>query len=137
MTYRIVQFYRNVFILFTSKLYLEYILLLWGVLAMNKKQVAFAFGLGLALGYVIKLQTEMFQKMTPEKALKQAKETFKKSGPIHGSWIYMKPEDFEKNGLMYKVYRGGITRLENGENKQYEFYVDADTGTIIHTNEAS
>jgi len=104
---------------------------------MDKKQVAVAFGLGLAIGYLAKQQTEIYQKVTPEKALKRAKETFKKNGPINGSWIYMKPEKVEKNGLLYNAYRGGITRTISGENKQYEFYVDVDTGAIIDSTEAS
>jgi|SRR5699024_6646938 predicted small secreted protein len=98
---------------------------------MNKKQVALAFGLGALLGYLAKQQMELYQKITPEKALKLAKETFKQNGPIHGSWIYMKPEEIERNGLFYHVYRGGITRLENDIHKQYEFYVDTDTGALI------
>lgn len=104
---------------------------------MKKRQVIFAFGLGLVLGYFVKQQTEENKKISPEKALKQAKEIFKKNGPINGSWIYMKTEEYESNGLLYNVYRGGVTRLENGENKQYEFYADADTGTIIETKEAT
>jgi len=104
---------------------------------MNKKQVTFAFALGALLGYLAKQQTEMYQKITPEKALKLVKSTFKQSGPIHGSWIYMKPEDLERNGLFYKVYRGGITRLENGVYKQYEFYVDTDTGSVIESVETT
>jgi len=104
---------------------------------MNKKQVVIAFGLGLAVGYTLRQQTEVYQKVTPEKALKLAKETFKKYGPINGSWIYMKPEEIEKNGLLYNAYRGGVTRTIDGDNKQYEFYVDVDTGAIVDSAEAS
>lgn len=100
---------------------------------MNKKQLAFAFGIGIALGYFVKQQTELYQKMTPEKALKEAKTFFKQKGQINGSWIYMKPEQVEKDGLLYNAYRGGITQLENGEHKQYEFLVDADSGTMIES----
>lgn len=71
------------------------------------------------------------KKLTPDRALKNAKETFQKNGPISGSWIYMKPEKLEKNGLTYETYRGGISRNIDGDNKQYDFYIDLHTGAII------
>ncbi|MBY7143908.1 PepSY domain-containing protein [Virgibacillus sp. NKC19-3] len=98
---------------------------------MGTKRVILAAGLGIAAGYLAKQQVDTYQKVTPEKALKQAKESFKKKGPISGSWIYMKPEEIEKNGLLYNAYRGGVTRNIDGENKQYEFYVDVDTGAVV------
>lgn len=98
---------------------------------MNWKKTLFAVGLGVALGYVAKQQLDHYQTVTPEKALNNAKEAFKRQGPISGSWIYMKPEEIEKNGLLYNAYRGGVTRNVDGENKQYEFYVDIDTGGVI------
>ncbi|WP_174614081.1 PepSY domain-containing protein [Virgibacillus ihumii] len=98
---------------------------------MSVKKAVLAAGLGVAVGYVAKQQIDNYQKITPEKALKQAKETFKKQGPISGSWIYMKPEEVERNGLLYNAYRGGVTRNIDGENKQFEFYVDVETGAVI------
>ncbi|MDY7046250.1 PepSY domain-containing protein [Virgibacillus sp. M23] len=98
---------------------------------MGMKKAVLAAGLGVAVGYIAKQQIDQMQKITPEKALKQAKETFKKQGPISGSWIYMKPQEIEKNGLLYSAYRGGVTRNLDGENKQYEFYVDIETGAVI------
>lgn len=98
---------------------------------MKIKKAVLVAGLGVAVGYLAKQQVDNYQKITPEKALKNAKETFKKNGPISGSWIYMKPEEVEKNGLLYHAYRGGVTRNIDGENKQYEFYVDVETGAVI------
>lgn len=100
---------------------------------MGIKRVVFAAGLGVAAGYLAKQQIDQYQKVTPEKALKNAKETFKKQGPISGSWIYMKPQEVEKNGLLYNAYRGGVTRNIDGESKQFEFYVDIETGAVIDT----
>jgi|SRR5690625_1928151 len=100
---------------------------------MSKRNIVLAAGLGLAVGYLAKQQINHYQKVTPEKALNQAKEAFKKKGPISGSWIYMKPEEVEKNGLLYEAYRGGVTRNIDGENKQYEFHVDIETGAVIGT----
>ncbi|HLR08440.1 MAG TPA: PepSY domain-containing protein [Bacillota bacterium] len=98
---------------------------------MGMKRVIFAAGLGAIAGYLAKQLQDEYQKVTPEKALKNAKETFKKQGPINGSWIYMKPEEVEKNGLLYNAYRGGVSRNIDGESKQYEFFVDVDTGAVI------
>lgn len=98
---------------------------------MSKRNILLAAGIGITVGYLAKQQINHYQKVTPEKALNQAKEAFKKKGPISGSWIYMKPEEVEKNGLLYDAYRGGVTRTIDGENKQYEFYVDVETGAVI------
>ncbi|HLQ71956.1 MAG TPA: PepSY domain-containing protein [Bacillota bacterium] len=100
---------------------------------MSWKKVVLALGAGVAIGYIAKQQVDNYQHLSPEKALKQAKETFKRQGPISGSWIYMKPEEIEKNGLLYKAYRGGVTRQVDGQNKQFEFHIDLDTGAIIDT----
>lgn len=98
---------------------------------MKKRNLLLAACIGAVIGYVAKNQMDQYQKVTPEKALKQAKEVFRRKGPISGSWIYMKPETVEKNGLEYDAYRGGITRNIDGENKQYEFYADVETGAVI------
>lgn len=98
---------------------------------MKLRKAVLVAGLGVAVGYLAKQQMDNYQKVTPEKALNNAKETFKRNGPISGSWIYMKPEEVEKNGLLYHAYRGGVTRNMDGENKQYEFYVDVDSGAVI------
>lgn len=103
---------------------------------MSWKKTVVAATLGFAAGFVAKQQLEQYQKITPEKALKNAKETFKKHGPISGSWIYMKPESIEKNGLEYNVYRGGVTRSIDGQNKQFEFFADAETGAVIDVIES-
>ncbi|ALX48418.1 PepSY domain-containing protein [Lentibacillus amyloliquefaciens] len=104
---------------------------------MKARNAVIAAGAGLAAGFLVKQQLDRYQTITPEKALKQAKETFKKQGPISGSWIYMKPEEVERNGLLYNAYRGGVTRNLDGENKQYEFYIDVDTGAVIDSVETT
>ncbi|MUK86798.1 peptidase M4 [Ornithinibacillus sp. L9] len=104
---------------------------------MGMRRAVLAAGLGVAVGYLAKQQMDRYQKVTPEKALKLAKETFKKQGPISGSWIYMKPEDVVKNGLSYTAYRGGITRSIDGKNKQYEFLIDVESGAVIDAFETA
>lgn len=98
---------------------------------MKKRNLVLAAGIGVAVGYLLTTQLQSEKKVTPEKALSNAKEAFKKSGPISGSWIYMKPEEIEKNGLIFNAYRGGITRNVDGNNNQYEFYVDIETGGVV------
>lgn len=102
---------------------------------MSIKRTIFAAGLGVVAGFLVKQQIDEYQKTSPENVLNQAKEAFKRKGPISGSWIYMKPEEVEKNGLLYQAYRGGITRNIDGETKQYEFFADVDTGTIIESTQ--
>lgn len=104
---------------------------------MSLKKTVLAAGLGVVAGFFIKKQMDNCQKVTPENALQTAKEAFKQQGPISGSWIYMKPEEVERNGLLYTAYRGGITRNINRQNIQYEFYTDAKTGTIIDTSQTA
>ncbi|MBM7572826.1 PepSY domain-containing protein [Aquibacillus albus] len=98
---------------------------------MNWRKLLFAASLGAVVGYLLKDQLENQQTISPEKALKSAKEAFKQQGSVSGSWIYMKPEEISRNGLSYTVYRGGVTRTIDGENTQFEFFVDANTGAVI------
>lgn len=101
------------------------------------KKTILTAGIGVALGFLVKQQLDESSQTTPEKALNNAKEAFKQQGPISGSWIYMKPEAVKKHGLEYTAYKGGITRNLDGQNKQYEFLADADTGAIIGSVETA
>ncbi|ABO68071.1 PepSY domain-containing protein [Geobacillus thermodenitrificans] len=67
--------------------------------------------------------------LPPEKALAMAKQSLSGTRPIRGSWIQSAPERYEKNGLTYTVYRGGICR----DDRDDEFWVNAYTGTIVDT----
>lgn len=104
----------------------------------NNKTLLFLLGLGIgaAVGFLAKEQLDAKKTLSPDKALQLAKETFQKNGPINGSWIYMKPETIERNGLTYHTYRGGISRNIDGENKQYDYYIDIETGAIIDVAES-
>ena len=74
------------------------------------------------------------RKMMPSSAvLKNAKKSFKKDGPIEGSWIQMTPSTYKVDTEESPVYYGGITRKEDQDLKQYEFIADAYTGQIITT----
>lgn len=91
------------------------------------------FGVGFASALLVK-EALSDSTIPGDKALKLAKEAFKKNGPIDGSWIQMNPEDYTKSGLHYQVYKGGISRKLNHESHQYEFIMDAKTGSILEVN---
>ena len=52
-------------------------------------------------------------------------------GTIEGSWIEMEPVYIEQEDFNGYVYYGGITRKEQEELVQYEFYADAKTGAVL------
>ncbi|KGR87785.1 PepSY domain-containing protein [Lysinibacillus odysseyi] len=87
---------------------------------------------GLAAAVIIK---EVTEKVSPYKSaneiLENIKADFKKDSPIDGSWIYMKTENFSNGFTEVPVYRGGISRLKNGEMETYEFAADARTGAVV------
>lgn len=98
---------------------------------MSRRKTLLAAGVGIAIGFFIKDQLDSYKKLSPEQALEYAKETFQKNSPINGSWIYTKPDRLKKNGIVYDTYRGGISRNIDGENKQFDFHIDIETGAII------
>jgi predicted small secreted protein len=90
------------------------------------------FFTGITVGFAAAYALEQWRKqmvISSDKALQIAKEAFKESGSISGSWIQTNVDSYTKNGLTYKVYKGGITR----GTEAYEFMMDAFTGTIIET----
>ena len=48
----------------------------------------------------------------------------------------MKTEPFTNNVITMDVYRGGISRMKNGEPEQFEFAADAKTGTVVELTKA-
>ncbi|WP_078545020.1 PepSY domain-containing protein [Litchfieldia alkalitelluris] len=100
---------------------------------MNWRKFLLGVSIGFASGYLVN-QTVSNKGVTAENALKNAKNAFKEIGPVTGSWIHMVPEDYRKNELTYKVYKGGISRELEDQLEQFEFIVDATTGTIIDIN---
>ncbi|GAK02857.1 hypothetical protein JCM19037_1124 [Geomicrobium sp. JCM 19037] len=97
---------------------------------MKVKDLLVGAAIGFAAGYAVK-EACAAKSVSPEKALKQVKESVSHRIPISGSWIHMNPEHYEKNELDYNVYRGGISSTAAGETKQMDFVVDAKTGTIL------
>lgn len=87
---------------------------------------------GVAAGIVV---NEVIDRVDPnvsaDSVLKDIKNRFTEEGPIDGSWIVMKTEPYQNSVISMDVYRGGISRIINGELEQFEFVADAKTGTII------
>ncbi|XJZ26522.1 PepSY domain-containing protein [Bacillota bacterium Lsc_1132] len=98
---------------------------------MNWKSFFLGAAVGLAGGYAIKEIIKQKTHVSPEKVLEYVKNEFKQSGGVSGSWIHMEAESYEKGMLQYQVYKGGITKQENGTKEQYMFIADATTGTIL------
>ena len=97
-----------------------------------------------AIGVVVGLATAVIIKEVSDRALpyKSAdevlaalKQQFKKDGHIEGTWVYMKPEQFENGYTSIPVYRGGITQIIDGESKTYEFVADAYQGILLEVTE--
>jgi predicted small secreted protein len=98
---------------------------------MNWKSFFLGAAAGLIGGYAAKEIITKRTNVSPEKVLENVKRQFKKHGPISGSWVHMEAESFEKHPILYRVYKGGISRNTNGENEQFEFIADASTGTLL------
>ena len=65
------------------------------------------------------------------RALKQIRRDFAKEGTITGSWIDHRQTPFQRFAVKTSAYQGGLTRLEDGEPVNYEFKVDAFTGSLL------
>lgn len=98
---------------------------------MNWKSFFLGAAVGIIGGYAAKEIISQKTKVSPEKVLENVKSRFKENGPISGSWIHMEAEPYEKQQIHYQVYKGGISKNNNGATEQYEFVADASTGTLL------
>ena len=91
---------------------------------------------GLAAAVIIKEASEKVSPFVPAgQVLENIKREFKKDSPIDGSWIFMKTEDFTNGIITFPVYRGGISRLHEGEMQRFEFAADARSGVVVELTE--
>ncbi|RHW33245.1 hypothetical protein D1B33_16005 [Lysinibacillus yapensis] len=87
---------------------------------------------GLAAAIIIKEASEKISPFVPaNRVLDNVKDQFKKESPIDGSWIYMKTDDYHNGIMTIPVYRGGITRMNNGEMETFDFAADARSGVVV------
>lgn len=63
--------------------------------------------------------------------VQNVRKLFQVVGTIEGSWIEMEPVFLDSPDFYGYVYYGGVTRKEEDELVQYEFYADAKTGAVI------
>lgn len=99
---------------------------------MNIKDFSAGILTGVAAGIVVSKVIDQVDPNVPaESVLKNIKQSFNEEGPIDGSWIVMKTEPFSKKMIKMDVYRGGISRIMDGELEQFEFSADAKTGTVV------
>jgi predicted small secreted protein len=101
---------------------------------MNWKSFFLGAAVGAIGGYAATQIVSQKTKVSPEKVLEQVKKQFKQNGTISGSWIHMVAEPYEKQHIQYQVYKGGISKNQDGLNEQYEFIADALTGTLLDVN---
>lgn len=98
---------------------------------MNWKSFLLGATVGIIGGYAAKEIIACKTNISPEKVLEQVKKQFSQNGPINGSWIHMEAEPYEKQQIIYRVYKGGISKNNNGTTEQFEFIADAQTGTLL------
>ena len=99
---------------------------------MKLKDYMMGLGTGIAIGIIAsQAANKVNLNRSAELVLRDIKTAFKEEGPIDGSWILMNPEPFNKEAIHTNVYKGGISRMKNGELEQFEFAADAKTGTVV------
>ena len=96
-----------------------------------KNGLAIGIGLGLISGITSMVLYQRKKTLSADQVLEQVKESFLKEGSIEGSWISFEKEPTRKFAIHSKAYRGGISRLEDGEIICYELLADAYTGNVL------
>lgn len=105
---------------------------------MKWKDFALGIVAGVAAGATAYAVAQKYTEHTPaDDVLESVKEAFSKEGPIDGSWIVMKPEQYDGLIAPMNVYRGGISRMRDGQLEQFEFLADAKTGTVVNVEQTA
>lgn len=95
-----------------------------------KGGLAVGIGLGLLSGVASTIWYHRKKYCQQTKCLKISKHLLKE-GAIEGSWISFEKEPIRKFAVRSSAYRGGLSRIEDGETVYYEFLADAHTGTVL------
>ena len=102
---------------------------------MSENKSSFTAGLFLAAGAFVGawLVSKFYEKklVNGDIIVGNVRRLFTVVGTIEGSWIEMEPVYIEQEDFSGYVYYGGITRKEQEELVQYEFYADAKTGAVV------
>ena len=102
---------------------------------MSENKSSFTAGVFLAAGAFVGawLVSKFYEKklVNGDIIVGNVRRLFTAVGTIEGSWIEMEPVYIEQEDFSGYVYYGGITRKEQEELVQYEFYADAKTGAVL------
>ena len=102
---------------------------------MSENKSSFTAGVFLAAGAFVGawLVSKFYEKklVNGDIIVGNVRRVFTVVGTIEGSWIEMEPVYIEQEDFSGYVYYGGITRKEQEELVQYEFYADAKTGAVL------
>ena len=102
---------------------------------MSENKSSFTAGIFLAAGAFVGawLVSKFYEKklVNGDIIVGNVRRLFTVVGTIEGSWIEMEPVYIEQEDFSGYVYYGGITRKEQEELVQYEFYADAKTGAVL------
>ncbi len=103
---------------------------------MKWKDFVLGIAAGVTAGAVAYVAAQKYVENTPADAvLEKVKNALATEGPIDGSWIVMKPERYDGLLVPMNVYRGGVSRMRDGQLEQLEFLANAETGTIVHVEQ--
>ena len=102
---------------------------------MSENKSSFTAGVFLAAGAFVGawLVSKFYEKklVNGDVIVGNVRRLFTVVGTIEGSWIEMEPVYIEQEDFSGYVYYGGITRKEQEELVQYEFFADAKTGAVL------
>ena len=102
---------------------------------MSENKSSFTAGVFLAAGAFVGawLVSKFYEKklVNGDIIVGNVRRLFTVIGTIEGSWIEMEPVYIEQEDFSGYVYYGGITRKEQEELVQYEFFADAKTGAVL------
>lgn len=90
-----------------------------------------SFILSFLLGALTFFLIDRNSSVNPDRVLDRVKNDFREDGPISGSWIEMTKVPWSKYAYHTDVYYGGISRIEDGVLKHYEFIADAYSGSLV------
>ena len=96
-----------------------------------KGGLAVGIGLGLLSGVASTIWYHRKKVLSADQVLENIKSSFLKEGAIEGSWISFEKEPIRKFAVRSSAYRGGLSRIEDGETVYYEFLADAHTGPVL------
>lgn len=102
---------------------------------MSKNKSSFTAGFFLATGAFLGawVVSKFYEKklVNGDVIVGNVRRLFTVIGTIEGSWIEMESVYIEQEDFSGYVYYGGITRKEQEELVQYEFFADAKTGAVL------